>query len=70
MKPTAYAYEASLHCPEHAAQRFNDLETAIDNEGNPVSAVYSWDIQPDTYCDECLYECITNNWPGRYASFA
>lgn len=66
--PIAYAYEADYHCPDCAIKRFGEsergpwpVETAEDNEGNPVGAVFPWDEwwEPDIneaqtlVCSDC-----------------
>jgi len=46
----AYTYEASVHCPACALQRFTraqlDSPDTEDQEGNPIGAIFDW--------DECL----------------
>ena len=68
--PEYYVYEAALHCPEHARQRFGkalDKPETTDGEGNPLGAVFSWDLQGDECCDECVAEMIArrNRRKGR-----
>ena len=42
--PIAYTYEADTHCPDCTDKRFpRDIEAAVDSEGNPIGAVFSWD---------------------------
>lgn len=48
MQPLAYTYEADHHCRECTIERFGGsgnfiAEGAIDNEGNMVGALFSWD---------------------------
>lgn len=54
----AYAYEAALHCPDCAYERFGEnLENAIDNEGNEVTPIFSWNelhIDGPDSCDDCF----------------
>lgn len=42
----AWAYEADIHCPTCARERFgrslDDCDT-VDREGNTLSPIYSWD---------------------------
>jgi hypothetical protein len=47
VNPIAYTYEADYHCEDCAYERFGKDEhgdiTGIDNEGNEIGAVFSWD---------------------------
>lgn len=63
MRPIAYTYEADVHCPDCARQRFpasytseSDLHgvkiDATDNEGNPIHAVMPYDELPTDLRDE------------------
>lgn len=59
--PEFYTYEAGMHCAEHAHERFgsrlNDPNTT-DREGNPIGAVFNWEVSEGDYCEECAYEAI------------
>ena len=58
----AYAYDAAIHCPDCAAERFNGHEDdlgIVDNEGNEVTPVFGSVEAPDgMYCDTCLVEIL------------
>ena len=45
-KIEAWVYDAEVHCPDCALQRFGnslaDVDT-VDREGNPLGTLYSWD---------------------------
>ena len=59
--PIAYTYEADTHCPACAFERFGRNERGfiaesptVDNEGNPIGAVFSWDEYDEgLYCGDC-----------------
>ncbi len=59
MEPIAYTYEASEHCPGCAEERFGANErgfiavNAVDNEGNPVGAVFERFEGRDMACGTC-----------------
>jgi hypothetical protein len=54
----AWTYEASIHCPDCAYERFgNDLHkpTTVDREGNKLHPVFlheEWQIEGDC-CSDC-----------------
>ena len=44
--PIGYTYEADHHCTSCTEARFEgSLDDTVDNEGNPVRATYSWDVE-------------------------
>lgn len=53
-----YAYEAAIHCVECAEKRFGAAAladgTAVDSEGNAVTAVFLDGIGDDESCDDCF----------------
>jgi hypothetical protein len=57
--PIGYTYEAGVHCPDCALERFGSDEhgfiTGIDSEGNDVGAIPPWGDCPDEgeYCGDC-----------------
>jgi hypothetical protein len=61
----AYSYDAALHCPDCAYDRFgdgyNEADT-VDSEGNSLGVVFDTDeIGTDSedgkeYCDDCHEE--------------
>ena len=55
MRVIAYAYNAALHCLDCAARAGMTVEGACDENGDPVSAVFS-DNAADApgCCDDCL----------------
>jgi hypothetical protein len=68
--PDAYAYEADLHCPDCARERFGadaegfigigpDGDPCTDSEGNPVGAIAPWDWDRDEYSIEHGEHCGT-----------
>jgi hypothetical protein len=70
-----FVYEASVHCVAHAIERFGaDAladSTAIDNEGNPVGACYSYQEcgdEGELACDECLYAEVSARWAREAAA--
>jgi hypothetical protein len=56
-QPIAYTYEADVHCPECATERFGaglDAAETEDTEGNPIGAVFTWDEWTDgAWCGDC-----------------
>ena len=69
--PVYYTYEADVHCPDHAEARFGAAAlqdgTAIDNEGNPVGAIFPWDAHEDEACAECCAAAIAARIAARTA---
>lgn len=64
--PIAYAYDADVHCPECAAERFGDKlddPKTEDSEGNTLGVMFSWDegSERGTYCGDCSAE-ISAPW--------
>ena len=64
--PIAYQYEADLHCPSCAEERFGRgpyghiAENSTDREGNPVSIIAPWDEWADvTVAGVHTLECGT-----------
>ena len=56
--PVAYYYEAAVHCPDCAADRFGDSldnPDTVDNEGNSLGVAAPWDEMPESgeYCNDC-----------------
>lgn len=57
MKIYGWTYEADVHCPDCKHNRFGDDDEArtIDNEGNEIYPLYSWEITDDlNYCGDCF----------------
>jgi hypothetical protein len=62
--PIAYAYEADMHCPVCAKDRFGRCEEhnqiaccVTDDEGNEPGAIFSWDENLcGLYCGDCHEE--------------
>lgn len=58
LHPTAYLYEADVHCPACAEARFGRsdrgfiAEVALDREGNPVGVIAPWDEWADPDWDQ------------------
>lgn len=55
-----YTYEADVHCVACTVERFGEepgrgwvREDAVDNEGNAVHPVFSWDVEQDEWCGTC-----------------
>ena len=64
--PIAYTYEADVHCPDCALDRFGgalDDENTTDQEGNGVGVIAPWDETPaeGMYCGDCGDE-IAEPW--------
>lgn len=59
--PIGYTYEADYHCPDCTEKRFggwkgsNRWIEGVDNEGNEIHPVYSWDEgnEAGDYCGDC-----------------
>lgn len=47
--PVGYIYEADHHCPACAKARFGPTVEGIDSEGNPVGALFSWQVSEIAY---------------------
>lgn len=62
LDPIAYTYNADVHCEVCAEARFgrNDrgfiAEDAVDYEGNPVGAIFEWDV-PEWIADGHPLSC-------------
>lgn len=55
----AWTYEADIHCASCARKRFGDAldnPDTEDSEGNPLHPVYSWNMEQQEYCGDCLEE--------------
>jgi hypothetical protein len=72
--PIAYMYEAALHCPDCALERFGrDADgwiTGADSEGNQIGVVPPWDETDPAgeYCDTCgvqIAEPWDDHWEGE-----
>jgi hypothetical protein len=65
----AYAYEAEIHCPDCARERFGDAldePNTQDDEGNPIGAVFSTDEHPKGLsCGDCNEELREPIWADR-----
>ena len=56
-----YAYEADIHCPDCAYERFGKLldeSDTTDSEGNPIHPVFASDIHFDE--SECCGDCFAS----------
>lgn len=50
----AWVYEADVHCNDCKHKRFGDNDAAIDNEGNVITPIFSWDyVDINQGCGEC-----------------
>lgn len=63
MNIVGYTYEAGLHCPDCAKERFGledhgkwVREDATDREGNEVHPLFSWDLEQPDHCETCMAE--------------
>jgi hypothetical protein len=65
--PIGYAYDADIHCPNCAEQRFGRCAEhgqlaccVVDSEGNEPGAIAPWSEGPEDgsgeYCGDCNYE--------------
>jgi len=49
-----YAYDASIHCLDCTRARFGDqIDGAVDSEGNPVTPVFLDSVTDDDCCNDC-----------------
>lgn len=51
-----WAYEADVHCPNCAVERFGSkaLDAGVDdNEGNEVTPIFAGDCEEDESCGDC-----------------
>lgn len=55
MNITGYAYEAAIHCPRCAKERFGEIGSDTkDREGNPVTTVFDTaETDGRQSCDDC-----------------
>src|ERR1017187_4774100 len=59
--PIGYTYDAGLHCPDCTEKQFGGWKAGnrwiegVDNEGNEITPMYSWDNSPPEgyYCGDC-----------------
>lgn len=55
MRVIAYIYEADHHCPECAVKKFGqELDSAVDFEGNEVTPLYDIEVYEDIFCGKCF----------------
>lgn len=52
----AYAYEAAMHCPSCAEQRFGaealTNPATRDSEGNPITPLFAGNVEKAETCDD------------------